>query len=106
MGTRFSAFMKELKKEAEFEGPEALAELRHFRERLRLARRPTRGRSDGERLSGAHVSSLPAAARPVAGKRRTGEMEMSPVVATPRGVAPVRISKHPRGPPMGRDGQR
>lgn len=102
MATRFSAFMKELKKEAEFEGPEALAELRHFRGRLRLARRPSRGRSDGD----AHVSLLPAAARPVAGKRRTGEMEMSPTVTTPRGVAPVRIAKHPRRPPKGRDGQR
>lgn len=39
MATKFSTFFKELKKEAESEGPEAVAELRYFRERFRLARR-------------------------------------------------------------------
>ena len=39
MATKFSAFMTELKKEAKAEGPEAVAELRYFRERFRLARR-------------------------------------------------------------------
>jgi len=32
MATKFSTFFKELKKEAEPEGPEAVAELRYFRE--------------------------------------------------------------------------
>lgn len=39
MATKFSTFFKELKKEAEAEGPGAVAELRYFRERFRLARR-------------------------------------------------------------------
>jgi ribosome-binding protein aMBF1 (putative translation factor) len=39
MATKFSTFFKELKKEAEAEGPAAVAELRYFRERFRLARR-------------------------------------------------------------------
>src|ERR1700690_1112340 len=39
MGTKFSEFMRQLKQEAQAEGPEALAELRYFRERFRLARR-------------------------------------------------------------------
>ena len=39
MATKFSDFMAELKREAEAEGPEAVAELKHFRERYRLARR-------------------------------------------------------------------
>lgn len=39
MSTKFSTFMKELKREAEAEGPEAIAELRYYRERFRLARR-------------------------------------------------------------------
>lgn len=46
MATKFTAFMKELKKEAEAEGPEALAELRYFRERFRLARRFAEARRD------------------------------------------------------------
>lgn len=39
MATTFSEFMRELKREAETEGPVAVAELRYFRERFRLARR-------------------------------------------------------------------
>jgi ribosome-binding protein aMBF1 (putative translation factor) len=39
MGTRFADFMKEVGREAKTEGPEAVAELRYFRERFRLARR-------------------------------------------------------------------
>ena len=39
MATKFADFMRELKCEAEAEGPAAVAELRHFRERFRLARR-------------------------------------------------------------------
>jgi ribosome-binding protein aMBF1 (putative translation factor) len=39
VATKFSQFMRELKREAEVEGPEAIAELRYFRERFRLARR-------------------------------------------------------------------
>ena len=39
MATKFSQFMKELRREAADEGPEAVAELRYFRERFRLARR-------------------------------------------------------------------
>src|SRR5438034_4529632 len=39
MATKFSYFMSELKREADAEGPEAVAELRYFRERFRLARR-------------------------------------------------------------------
>src|SRR5437762_7990646 len=39
MATKFSYFMSELKREADAEGPEAVAELKYFRERFRLARR-------------------------------------------------------------------
>ena len=39
MATKFTDFMAELKREAEAEGPEAVAELKHLRERHRLARR-------------------------------------------------------------------
>jgi ribosome-binding protein aMBF1 (putative translation factor) len=39
MGTKFSEFMRELQREAKAEGPEAMAELRYYRERFRLARR-------------------------------------------------------------------
>lgn len=39
MATKFTDFMRELRREAEAEGPEAVAELRYFRERFRLARR-------------------------------------------------------------------
>jgi len=39
MGTKFTDFMAELRVEAEAEGPEAVAELRYFRARFRLARR-------------------------------------------------------------------
>ena len=39
MATKFTDFMAELKREAKAEGPEAIAELRYFRERNRLARR-------------------------------------------------------------------
>jgi ribosome-binding protein aMBF1 (putative translation factor) len=39
MATKFNTFFRELKKQAEAEGPEAVAELRYFRERFRLARR-------------------------------------------------------------------
>lgn len=39
MGTKFSEFMRELRRDAKEEGPEAVAELRYFRERFRLARR-------------------------------------------------------------------
>jgi ribosome-binding protein aMBF1 (putative translation factor) len=39
MATKFIDFMAELKREAEGQGPEALAELKHLRERYRLARR-------------------------------------------------------------------
>jgi ribosome-binding protein aMBF1 (putative translation factor) len=39
MATKFTDFMAELKREAEGQGPEAVAELKHFRERYRLARR-------------------------------------------------------------------
>jgi ribosome-binding protein aMBF1 (putative translation factor) len=39
MSTKFSDFMAELKREAESDGHEAVAELRYFRDRFRLARR-------------------------------------------------------------------
>ena len=39
MATKFTEFMRELQREAKSEGPEAMAELRYFRERYRLARR-------------------------------------------------------------------
>jgi ribosome-binding protein aMBF1 (putative translation factor) len=39
MGTRFADFMGEVRREARAEGPEAVAELKYFRERFRLARR-------------------------------------------------------------------
>lgn len=39
MGTTFKSLMQELEREARAEGPEAVAELRHYRERFRLARR-------------------------------------------------------------------
>jgi ribosome-binding protein aMBF1 (putative translation factor) len=39
MATKFADFMAELKREAKAEGPEAVAELKYFRERFRLARR-------------------------------------------------------------------
>jgi ribosome-binding protein aMBF1 (putative translation factor) len=39
MATRFADFMVELKREAEGEGPGAVAELRYFQARFRLARR-------------------------------------------------------------------
>lgn len=39
MGTKYSEFMAELKREAEAEGSGAVAELKHLRERYRLARR-------------------------------------------------------------------
>jgi DNA-binding XRE family transcriptional regulator len=39
MATKFSDFMAELKREAKAEGPEAVAELKYFRERFRFARR-------------------------------------------------------------------
>jgi len=38
MATTFTEFMRDLKREADAEGPAAVAELRHFRERFRLAR--------------------------------------------------------------------
>ncbi len=38
MATKFTDFMAELKREAKAEGPEAVAELKYFRERFRLAR--------------------------------------------------------------------
>ena len=44
MATKFSYFMSELKREADAEGPEAVAELRYFRERFRLARRFAKAR--------------------------------------------------------------
>jgi ribosome-binding protein aMBF1 (putative translation factor) len=39
MATSFKSFMEELEREAKAEGPEALAELRHYRARFRFARR-------------------------------------------------------------------
>ena len=39
MATKFADFMAELKREAKAEGPEAVAELKYFRARFRLARR-------------------------------------------------------------------
>jgi ribosome-binding protein aMBF1 (putative translation factor) len=39
MATRFKDFMAEVEREARAEGPEAVAELKYFRERFRLARR-------------------------------------------------------------------
>jgi DNA-binding XRE family transcriptional regulator len=39
MATKFSEFMAEVKREAKAEGPEAVAELKYYRERFRLARR-------------------------------------------------------------------
>ncbi len=39
MATKFSDFMEELERDAKAEGPAAVAELRYFRERFRLARR-------------------------------------------------------------------
>ena len=39
MARKFSDFMAELNREAVAEGPEAVAELKHYRERYRLARR-------------------------------------------------------------------
>lgn len=39
MATKFSDFMREVKREAKAEGPAAAAELRALRERFRLARR-------------------------------------------------------------------
>lgn len=39
MATSFKSFIDELEREADAEGPEALAELRHYRARFRLARR-------------------------------------------------------------------
>jgi ribosome-binding protein aMBF1 (putative translation factor) len=39
MATKFSEFMAELQEEAKAEGQEAVAELKYFRERFRLARR-------------------------------------------------------------------
>ena len=42
MATEFADFMAELKREAKAEGPEAVAELKYFRERFRLARRRSR----------------------------------------------------------------
>src|SRR5438093_7795475 len=39
VATTFAEFMKGVEREAEAEGPEAVAELRYFRERYRLARR-------------------------------------------------------------------
>ncbi len=39
MATKFTEFMRELRRDAKTEGPEAVAELRYFRERFRLARR-------------------------------------------------------------------
>ena len=38
MATKFTDFMAELKREAKAERPEAVAELKYFRERFRLAR--------------------------------------------------------------------
>ena len=39
MAIKFADFMAELKREAAAQGPEAVAELKHLRERYRLARR-------------------------------------------------------------------
>jgi transcriptional regulator with XRE-family HTH domain len=39
MGTTFADFMAEVRREAEVQGPRAVAELRHLRERFLLARR-------------------------------------------------------------------
>jgi ribosome-binding protein aMBF1 (putative translation factor) len=39
MATKFTDFLADLKREAERQGPEALAELKRLRERYRLARR-------------------------------------------------------------------
>ena len=39
MPTTFADFMAEMKREARSDGPEAVAELKYFRERFRLARR-------------------------------------------------------------------
>src|ERR1022692_911450 len=39
MATTFTEFMRDVRREAEAEGPAAVAELRHLRERFRLARR-------------------------------------------------------------------
>jgi ribosome-binding protein aMBF1 (putative translation factor) len=39
MPTTFAEFMKGVEREAKAEGPEAVAELRYFRQRFRLARR-------------------------------------------------------------------
>ena len=39
MATKFADFMAELKREAHAEGPKAVAELKYFRARFRLARR-------------------------------------------------------------------
>ncbi len=39
MATKFSEFIEDLEREAKAEGPEAVAELRYYRERFRLARR-------------------------------------------------------------------
>lgn len=49
MPTKFTEFMAELKREAKVEGPKAVAELKYFRERYRLARRI--GNTRGERGS-------------------------------------------------------
>jgi len=38
MASKFTDFMAELKREARAEGPDAVAELKYFRERFRLAR--------------------------------------------------------------------
>src|SRR5450432_2087701 len=39
MGTKFAEFMREVEREAVAEGPAAVAELKYFRARFRLARR-------------------------------------------------------------------
>ena len=45
MPTKFSDFMRELRREARAQGPKGLAELRYFRERFRLARRLAEART-------------------------------------------------------------
>lgn len=46
MPTKFTEFMAELKREAKVEGPKAVAELKYFRERCRLARRIAKARAE------------------------------------------------------------
>ncbi len=56
MPTKFTDFMAELKREAKVEGPKAVAELKDFRERFRLARRSAKARgSEGGSLAPSEI---------------------------------------------------